>query len=61
MKFKVGDKVTCNGNNQAQVIQIEHWANQNLTMVTLRLWDGFRVVGETQMSESALEMQQPNN
>jgi hypothetical protein len=61
MKFKVGDKVTCNGNKQAQVIQIEHWANQNLTMVTLRLWDGFRVVGETQMSESALEMQQPNN
>lgn len=61
MKFNVGDKVVCNGNTQSQVIAVEEWSKFNIVMVTIRLWDEFRLVGEVQMSESALAAQQPQN
>lgn len=57
MKFKIGDKVECNGNGQGRVIAIDNW--DGLTMITVRLWDGFRLVGEVQMSEGALATQNP--
>ncbi len=57
MKFKVGDKVTCNGNENGRIIEIDTWSG--ITFYTIRLWDGFRVVGETQMGEASLAAQQP--
>lgn len=57
MKFQIGDKVVCNGNENGRVIAVDQW--DGLTFYTIRLWDGFRLVGETQMSEMSLASQQP--
>lgn len=57
-KFPIGASVRCNGNDQARVIAIDTW--DGIIFYTIRLWDGFRVVGETQMGESSLLAQQPN-
>lgn len=58
MRFKLGDKVHCNGNNDARIIAIDYW--DNMYFYTIRLWDNMRLVGETQMGESSLLAQQPN-
>ena len=58
-KFSIGDLVHCNGNDQARVVAIDSW--DGLVFYTIRLWDGFRHVGDTQMGESSLLMQQTKN
>ena len=48
MKYKRGDKVTCNGNNEAIVLgyyDIEH------RILEVRLWDGMRHIGDTAIGE----------
>ena len=45
-KFKTGDKVECNGNNQARVL-----GYYSTAMVEVRLWDGFRHVGDVCVPE----------
>ncbi len=40
MKFKQGDKVTCNGNPEGVVI-----GYYSEGMIEVRLWDGARLVG----------------
>lgn len=59
IKFPLGSLVHCNGNDQARVVAIDTW--DGIIFYTIRLWDGSRLVGDTQMSESSLEMQQVYN
>jgi hypothetical protein len=59
IKFPLGSLVRCNGNDQARVVAIDSW--DGIIFYTIRLWDGSRLVGDTQMSESSLEMQQTYN
>ena len=49
-KFKTGDKVTCNGNNDAYVLR--YYTEE---MVEVRLWNGSRHVGDVCISESGLK------
>ena len=49
-KFKAGDKVTCNGNNDAYVLR--YYTEE---MVEVRLWNGSRHVGDVCISESGLK------
>jgi hypothetical protein len=60
MKYNVGDIVVCNGNNEARIIAKDYWETHNLYMYTIRLWDGFRHVGDVQMGEASLAQQQPD-
>jgi len=50
-KFKVGDKVECNGNKEAHILgyYTEH-------MVNVRLYSGFRHVGDVCVDESACKI-----
>jgi hypothetical protein len=61
MKFKIGDKVACNGNPDGRVIALKteylEDYGDDITWVTVRLWDGTRIVGETVASESSLAFQ----
>ena len=52
-KFKAGDKVECNGNKQARVI-----GYYSTRMVEVRLWDGFRHVGDVCVDEVDLKPSQ---
>ena len=47
--FKTGDKVICNGNEEACVL--DYYTDK---MVTVRLWSGQRCVGEVCVSEDDL-------
>jgi hypothetical protein len=58
MQFQIGERVVCNGNKESIVIARDYWNCSNLWMITIRLWDGFRHVGDVQMSERALLKQQ---
>lgn len=49
-KFQRGDKVECNGNKQAIVL-----GYYSTAMVEVRLWDGFRHVGDVCVTESDLK------
>jgi uncharacterized protein YodC (DUF2158 family) len=49
-KFKPGDKVVCNGNPQGRVI-----GYYSTRMVEVRLWDGFRHVGDVCVDETELQ------
>ncbi len=58
-KFKRGDKVECNGNKQASVLDY-YFEN----MVNVRLWDGFRHVGDVCVDEvdlKPIESAKPND
>ena len=59
MQFSVGDKVVCNGNPDARIVAVDYWENHRMYMYTIRLWDGFRHVGDVQMGEASLRQQQP--
>lgn len=48
-KFKTGDKVICNGNNDAYVLG--YYTDK---MVEVRLWSGSRHVGDTCVHENNL-------
>ncbi len=48
-KFKTGDKVICNGNNDAYVLG--YYSDK---MVEVRLWSGSRHVGDTCVHENNL-------
>ena len=48
-KFKTGDKVICNGNNDAYVLG--YYTDK---MVEVRLWSGSRHVGDTCVHENDL-------
>lgn len=50
-KFKRGDKVECNGNKES-VVQAYYTEG----MVNVRLWQGFRHVGDVCVSESGLKL-----
>jgi hypothetical protein len=58
-KFEIGAQVRCNGNDQGRIVAVDSW--DGIIFYTIRLWDGFRIVGETQMSEGALLNQQERN
>lgn len=47
--WKPGDKVICNGNEQARVLGL-----YSENMYEVRLWDGFRHVGDVCVSGSEL-------
>ena len=51
MKYKIGDKVECNGNYDCRIIGIYDY---NLKIYEVRLWSGFRHVGDTDASENNL-------
>ena len=51
-KFKTGDKVVCNGNNDAYVLR--YYTEE---MVEVRFWSGDRHVGDVCVSESSLKEQ----
>lgn len=53
--YKVGDKVSCNGNPNGVVIKVDYW--DEIYFYTIRLWDGFRLVGEVCTGESSLRSQ----
>ena len=55
-KFEIGTQVRCNGNDNARIVAVDSW--DGIIFYTIRLWDGFRLVGEAQMSEGALLSQQ---
>jgi len=57
--FPIGALVHCNGNDQARVVAVDSW--DGIIFYTIRLWDGCRLVGDTQMSQEALLAQQSNN
>jgi len=46
--FKVGDKVVCNGNKEANVIEV--CVDKLEGMYLVRLWDGSRRIGEVCIS-----------
>lgn len=48
-KFKAGDKVEANGNKQGRVIGYPY---RDSNIVEVRLWDGFRHVGDIALDES---------
>jgi len=48
-KFKIGDKVICNGNNDAYVLR--YYTEE---MVEVRLWRGSKHVGNVVVHESDL-------
>lgn len=48
-KFKIGDKVICNENNDAYVLG--YYADK---IVEVRLWSGSRHIGDVCVSESSL-------
>lgn len=50
-QFKAGDKVECNGNKQARII-----GYYSEGMVNVRLWDGFRHVGDCCVSASTVKL-----
>lgn len=47
-KFKRGDKVEVNGNRQARVLGYPY---EDSNIVEVRLWDGFRHVGDAAIDE----------
>jgi len=49
--FKTGQKVTCNGNNDATIIQYPY---EDSFMVEVRLWSGSRLVGNCVVDEHDL-------
>ena len=51
-KYKVGEAVVCNGNKQGRVI-----GYYSERMVEVRLWDGFRHVGDVCTSEHDLDLE----
>jgi hypothetical protein len=51
MKYKIGDKVECNGNHNSYVIGVYDYY---LKIYIVRLWSGFRHVGDTIASENDL-------
>jgi len=53
--FKVGQKVTCNGNHEGRILEI--YTGQLKGMVLVRLWQGFRHVGDTCTSLSDLRLE----
>lgn len=55
MKYPIGTKVTCNGNEQGIIVEADTW--DGIVFYTVRLWDGFRLVGEVQVSEMSLAAQ----
>lgn len=56
--YSIGQKVTCNGNHEAVVIAIEtNYNGDGFTMYTVRLWQGFRHVGDTMKSEADLSLE----
>lgn len=48
MKFKIGDRVKCNGNPEGIIIDLYHG------MYVVRLWQGSRLIGEVVVSERDL-------
>ena len=48
-KFKIGDEVICNGNNDAHVL-----GYYTEKMVEVRLWSGSRHIGDTCVHEDDL-------
>ena len=56
MPYKIGQKVTCNGNKDAYVVGVEtNFNGDGFTMYTVRLWDSLRHVGDVCVSESELD------
>lgn len=51
-KFVSGQRVTCNGNTQARVI-----GYYSETMINVRLWSGYRHVGDVCVSEHGLTLE----
>jgi len=49
-KFKAGDNVECNGNKESRVI-----GYYSTVMVDVRLWEGFRHIGDVCVNESELK------
>lgn len=56
--FPIGALVHCNGNDQGRIVAVDTW--DGIIFYTVRLWDGLRHVGDTQMSEPALAAQNPH-
>lgn len=54
-KFNVGDKVKCNGNPEGRIIAMFHGSFE--PMYVVRLWSGFRLVGEVCVSERDLNLE----
>lgn len=54
MNFLVGDKVTCNGNPEGRVIAVRQYGET--TMYEVRLWDGFRLVGDVCVGAESLKI-----
>ncbi len=50
-KFKIGDRVICNGNNQSYVLN--YYTDK---IVTVRLWRGQKHIGDTVVNESELKL-----
>jgi len=50
-KFKIGDRVICNGNNESYVL--DYYTDK---IVTVRLWRGQRHIGDTIVNESELKL-----
>lgn len=46
--FKVGDKVVCNGNKEAKIVEV--CVDKLEGMYIVRLWDGSRRIGEACVS-----------
>ena len=50
-KFKIGDRVICNGNNESYVL--DYYTDK---IVTVRLWRGQKHIGDTIVNESELKL-----
>ena len=55
-EFKTGDRVICNGNNEAYVL--DYYTSE---IVNVRLWRGQRHVGDVVVNESELKPTEVNN
>lgn len=52
-ELKVGDKVTCNGNPEGIITAIVNYSGS--IMYEVRLWDGFRLVGDVCVGRSSIK------
>ena len=55
MEYKRGDKVKCNGNPNGVVQEVDG------TLITVRLWSGFRIVGEVCVGKTELDKENDEN
>lgn len=55
MEYKRGDKVTCNGNPNGIVQEVDG------TLITVRLWSGLRHVGDVTVGKTELDKENDAN